>query len=271
MWERLFPWMHRSKPPAASNYLFPPDDKYSPSPPLSFDHRQSSERPAARPLFALDDPSSLLRKQTQHPLARLHGSRNAGGPGRRRRELVKFGVANPDDLSSDDDDDPLSAPPPRPARRTSTYSSVTLINGSSSGSITKEDQERVASAKRTALRGKDDAAPEYSDYEEDVTSAQTEAREHRDLPDWRPPFLTRHASNASKPAQPVGAVPMTPSLIRAVDRIAAAQAQAYSSSPGSDSLVTTCNVQEEGASARKQRWEAFWHDVTAKVAEGKNA
>ena len=265
--------MHRSKPPVASNYLFPPDDKYSPSPPLSFDHRQSTEWPVAQPLFALDDSSSLLRKQTQPPLTPLHGLRNAGH-GRRRRELVKFGVVNPDDLSSDDEDDPLSAPPPRPAHRTSTYSSVTLTNGSNSGSqrfsLTK-DQEKVASAKRTASRDKDDAAPEYSDYEEDVTNAQTEAREHRNSPDWKPPFLTRHASNASKPAQPVGAVPMTPSLIRAVDRIAAAQAQAYGSSPGSDSSVATHAVQGEGASAKKQRWEAFWRDVTAKVAEGQNA
>jgi len=269
--------MHRPKPPVASNSLFPPDDKYSPSPPLTFGHPQSTKRPAAEPFLAPDDSSSLLRKQTQPPLARLHGLRNAGGQGRRRRELVKFGVANPDDLSSDDEDedDPLSAPPPRPARRTSTYSSVTLINGSSSGSqrftLTKEDQEKVASAKRTVFRGKDDAAPEYSDYEEDVTNAQTEARESRDSTDWKPPFLTRHASNASKPAQPIGAVPMTPSLIRAMDRIAAAQAQAYESSPGSDPSMVTCDVQGEGASARKQRWEAFWRDVTAKVAEGKNA
>jgi len=277
MWDRLFPWMHRPKPPVASNSLFPPDDKYSPSPPLTFGHPQGTKRPAAQPFFAPDDSSSLLRKQTQPPLARLHELKNAGGHGRRRRELVKFGVANPDDLSSDDEDedDPLSAPPPRPTRRTSTYSSVTLINGSSSGSqrfsLTKEDQEKLASAKRTVFRGKDDAAPEYSDYEEDVTNAQAEAREHRDSLDWKPPFLTRHASNASKPARPIGAVPMTPSLIRAVDRIAAAQAQAYESSPGSDPSAATCDVQAEGASARKQRWEAFWRDVTAKVAEGKNA
>lgn len=267
--------MHRSKPHIASNYLISPDDKYSPSPPLSFDHRQTTERPAAQPLFALDDSHSLLRKKTKPPLAHLYGLRDAGGRGRRRRQLVKFGVMNPDDLSSDDEDDPLSAPPPRPTRRTSTYSSVTLTNGSSSGSqrfsLTKEDQEKVASAKRTALRGKEDAAPEYSDYEEDVTNAQTEAREHRDSPDWKPPFLTRHTSNASKPAQPVGAVPMTPSLIHAVDRIAAAQAQAYGSSPGSDPSMATYDVQGEGPSMRKQRWEAFWRDVTAKAAESKNA
>jgi hypothetical protein len=134
----------------------------------------------------------------------------------------------------------------------------------------KEGQEQMASARRTALRGKDDAAPEYSDFEEDVTNAHIEAREHRDSLDWKPPFLARRPSNAASPVQPVGAVPMTPSLIRAVDRIAAAQAQAYGSSAGSDPAATP-DMQGDSVLARKQRWEAFWGDVTAKVAEGANA
>jgi hypothetical protein len=255
--------------------LFPPDDKYTLSPFLSSDHRQSSGRAAAKPLFTLDDPPQLSRKQTQPPLARLHGLKNAGGHGRRRREVVKFGAVNPDDLSSDDDEDPLSIPPPPPARRSSTHSSLTLTNGSSSGSqrisVTKEGQEKVASARHTALRGKDGAAPEYSDLEEDVTNAHTETREHRDSPDWKPPFLARHEPNAASPAQPVGAVPMTPSLIRAVDRIAAAQAQAYGPSTGSDPSAATPDMHEESVSARKQRWEVFWRDVTTKVAENANA
>lgn len=227
-----------------------------------------------QPLLTLDDSPRSLRKQTQPPLARLRGLRDARGHGHRKREVVKFGAVNPDDLSSDEDEDPLSIPPP-PARRSSTHSSLTLTNGSSSGSrcisVLKEGQEQVASARRTALRGKDNAAPEYSDFEEDVTNAHTEAREHRDSPDWKPPFLAHHASSAASPAQPVGAVPMTPSLIRAVDRIAAAQAQAYGSSAGSDSSAATPGTQGDSVLARKQRWEAFWGDVTAKVAEGTNA
>lgn len=255
--------------------MFPPNDKYTYTPPLSFDHCQSSERPAAQPLFTLDDSIRLLPEETQHPLSRLHGVRKTKGHGYRKREVLKFSAANPDDLSSDNEDDPLSAPPPPPARRTSTFSSLTLTNGSSSGSrrisLTKREQEKVASAKRTALRGKDDGAPEYSDYEEDVTNVQTEAREDRDSPDWKPPFLARHDPTVADPAQPVGAVPMTPSLIRAVDRIAAAQAQAYGSSAGSDPSTANPDMQGESVLARKQRWEAFWRDVTAKVAESTNA
>lgn len=265
--------MDKSKSHAVPDYSFPPDDKYTLSPSLSFDHRPSFERPAVQPLLTLDDPPPL-RKQTQPPLARLRGLRNAGGHGHRKREVVKFGAVNPDDLSSDEDEDPLSIPPPLPGRRSSTHSSLTLTNGSSSGShrisVVKEGQEQMASARRTALRGKDDAAPEYSDFEEDVTNAHIEAREHRDSLDWKPPFLARRPSNAASPVQPVGAVPMTPSLIRAVDRIAAAQAQAYGSSAGSDPAATP-DMQGDSVLARKQRWEAFWGDVTAKVAEGANA
>jgi len=282
VWDRLFPWMHKSKQPIASDFLLPPDSKHSPAPLLSSDYHQRTEWPTAKPAFTLDDSPRLLRRQSQPPLARLRGLRNAGSHGYRKREAVKFGVVNPDDSSSDDDDDPLSTLPPRPARRTSTLSSVTLTNGSTTGSrgfpSIKEDQENVVSAKRAALRGKDggdgDGAPEYSDHEEDVTDAQAPTGEHdRDSPSWRPPFLTRHGSNAAKPVSPpAGTVPMTPSLIRAVDRIAAAQAQAYgpSAAAGSDSSAATPYGRSETGVAKKQRWEAFWRDVTARAAESTN-
>jgi len=275
VWDRLFPWMHKSKQPIASDFLLPHDSKHSSAPFLSFD---SIERPMAKPAFTLDDSPHLQRRQSRSPHPRLRGLRNAGGHGYRKREAVKFGVVNPDDSSSDDDDDPLSTLPPRPARRTSTLSSVTLTNGSNTGSrgfpSIKEDQENVASAKLAALRGKGggDGAPEYSDYEEDVTDVQAQTGERdRDSPSWRPPFLTRHDSNTVSP--PVGAVPMTPSLIRAVDRIAAAQAQAYgpSATADSDSSAAAPGVRAENGVATKQRWEAFWRDVTTKAAESTNA
>lgn len=271
-WDRFFPWMHKSKPPIVSDYLFPPDDKYTTPSHMSFHHRQKSEQPAIQPVLALDNHTYLPRKHSQDPLARLRGLKNAGGNGYRKREAVKFGAVNPDDFSSDDEDDPLSTPPP-PARRASTLSSATLTNGSNTGSWgispMKGDQERVASARRVVFRGKDDDAPEYSDYEEDVTNAQTQPGEYRNSPGWEPPFLARHGSNTAKPESSVGAVPMTPSLIRAVDRIAAAQAQAYGSSP--DTSAGSPEVDRGSISVRKQRWEAFWRDVTAKASEGTNA
>jgi hypothetical protein len=236
---------------------------------MSFDYRQNSKS-----VLTLDNSPHLLRKQPQDPLARLHGLRNAGSHGYRKRKAVKFGTVNPDDLSSDDEDDPLSTPPPL-ARRTSTLSSVTLTNGSNTGSWTvspmKGDQERVPPARRVVLRGNDNDTPEYSDYEEDVTNAQVQTGEFRNPQDWKPPFLSRHGSNAANLASTIGAVPITPSLIRAVDRIAAAQAQAYGSSSGPDTSAATPEVDTESVLVRKQRWEVFWRDVTAKASEGTNA
>jgi len=256
-----------------SDYMFPVDDKHSASPGLSFDHTlqgiPSVKRPAMQNAFTSDGSSRPLREQSQHPLARLRLS-NAGGRGYRKREAVKFGAMNPDDSDSDDEDDPLSTLPP-PARRSSTRSSVTLTNGSSARSqYVTLDPGTVSAAKRAALQGNDDGAPEYSDYEEDVTTARTRTRQRHDSPEWRPPFLAQHDSNAANSATPVGAVPMTPSLIRAVDRIAAAQAQAYSSpAPMNSSTAPNPDVHTESVLARQQRWEAFWQDVTAKVAHGR--
>ena len=269
-WDRLFPCPRRSKPSKASDVLFPPDDKYTISPHMSFEYNRqglSSGRPTTQQAFSSDEPPSLLQKQTQRPLARLRGLTNAEGHGYRKREAVKFGAVDPNDLSSDDEDDPLSSPPP-PARRTSTRSgSATLTDGSIEGSqrisLGKEGLEKVAAAKRVALEANDASAPEYSDYEEDAIISQTH---HRNSPGWKPPFLVRTGSNVASTGAPVVAVPMTPSLIRAVDRIEAAKAQAYSSptpvyTSGSAPEIHTA----ENGSARKQRWEAFWHDVTSKA------
>jgi hypothetical protein len=238
---------------------------------MSFDRRQTS---VIQSVLTLDNSPHLLRKQPQDPLARLHGLKNAGSHGYRKRKAVKFGAVNPDDLSSDDEDDPLTTPPPL-ARRTSTLSSVTLTNGSNKGSWTafpmKGDQESVPPAKRVVLRGNDTDALEYSDSEEDVTNAQVQTGELRSSQGWKPPFLSRHGSNAANPAPPAGAVPITPSLIRAMDRIAAAQAEAYGSSSGPETLADSPEVDTESVLVRKQRWEAFWRDVTAKASEGTNA
>jgi len=214
-----------------------------------------------------DNSPNLSRRQTQDPLARLRGLGNAGVHGYRKREAVKFGAVNPDDLSSDDEDDPLSKPPPL-ARRTSTHSSLTLTNGSNVDSWNtfpmKGDHARGAPARRAVLRGQENDAPDYSDYEEDVTNAQTHT--DRNSPGWKP-----HGSDVTNPASSVGAVPMTPSLIRAVDRIAAAHAQAYGTSSGPDTSTGDREADTESVLVRKQRWEAFWHDVTVKASEGANA
>jgi hypothetical protein len=271
-WDRLFPWMHRPKP---SDYPFPVDMKHSASPRLSFDHTLQSTPSGDRLLipktFTSDASSRPLRQQSQDPLARLRGLRITKGHGYRKREAVKFGAMNPDSSSSEDEDDPLSVPPPPPlARRTSTRSSVTLTNGSSAGSqyvsLAKGDLGIAAAAKRTALQSNNDGALEYSDYEEDVTNTRMCSREHRDSQGWRPPVLASHDPNTASSATLVGKVPMTPSLIRAVDRITAAQTQAYR--PTDPTTARDLDDHTDGAS--EQRWGAFWQDVATKVAEGTN-
>jgi len=205
----------------------------------------------------------------------LRGLANAESHGYRKREAVKFGAVDPGDLSSDDEDDPLSSPPP-PARRTSTRSSsATLTNGSNEGSRRispgQGGSEKVAAAKRVALEANDASAPEYSDYEEDAINFKTQTTDRRNSPGWKPPFLVRNGSNTASTAESIAVVPMTPSLIRAVDRIEAAKTQAYGSPTPVDSSATTPDAHTaETGPARKQRWEAFWHDVTSKAGEKTN-
>ncbi|KAH9180468.1 hypothetical protein EDB89DRAFT_1900357 [Lactarius sanguifluus] len=275
-WDRLLPCLRRSKPSNAPDLLFPPDDKYTLSPHMSLEHNRqafSPGRPAVQQTFSFDEPPRLLRKQTQRPLARLRGLASAESHGYRKREALKFGAMDPSDLSSDEDD-PLSSPPP-PARRASTRSSsATLTNGSSEGSRRISlGKESLAAAKRVALEANDASAPEYSDHEEDVINSKTETTDHRNSPGWKPPFIVRNGSNTASTAEPVAAVPMTPSLIRAVDRIEAAKVQAYGSPTPVDSTAaaTTPDTDTAGTSpARKQRWEAFWHDVTSKAGQKTN-
>ncbi|KAH9048182.1 hypothetical protein EDB84DRAFT_1458850 [Lactarius hengduanensis] len=276
-WDRLLPCLRRSKPSNASDILFPPDDKYTLSPHMSSEYNRqafSPVRPAVQQTFGFDEPPRLLRKQTQRPLARLRGLASTESHGYRKREALRFGAMDPSDLSSDDEDDPLSSPPP-PARRASTRSSsATLTNGSSEGSRRvshgKESLDKVAAAKRVALEANDASAPEYSDHEEDAINSKRQTTDHRNSPGWKPPFIVRNGSITASTAEPVAAVPMTPSLIRAVDRIEAAKVQAYGSPTPVDSTATatTPDTDTAGTSpARKQRWETFWHDVTSKAGQ----
>jgi hypothetical protein len=271
-WDRLLPCLRRSKPSNVPDILFPPDDKYTTlSPRMSFEHNRQGFSPGqltTQQAFSFDEQPRLLRKPTQRPLTRLRGLANTEGHGYyRKREAVKFGVVDPGDLSSDDEADPLTSPPP-PARRASTRSSsATLTNGSDEGSrrifLGKEGSEKVA--KRVTLEVNDSNTPEYSDYEEDASNSQAQRADRRTSPGWKPPFLVRNGSNTPSTA---AVVPMTPSLIRAVDRIEAAKAQAYGSPTPVDEPAATPNTHpSEIVSDRKQRWEAFWRDVTSKAGE----
>jgi len=107
----------------------------------------------------------------------------------------------------------------------------------------------------------------YSDVEgEDITSSNASplgrVRSRREEPGWTPAFLQRGTDSTSHgkgttSSPPPGAVPMTPSLIRAIDRIAVAQTKAYRAAvPLSPQPTET-----------REEWRGFWERVQQKAAE----
>ncbi|KAF8507525.1 hypothetical protein BU17DRAFT_71148 [Hysterangium stoloniferum] len=113
---------------------------------------------------------------------------------------------------------------------------------------------------------------EYSDTDgEDITTPHStplkRVKSHRDEPGWKPDFLKRYStspqpsSNSAESRQsPAGAVPMTPSLIRAIDRIAVAQTEAYSGLPPL-SPPPLLHAESE------QKYRGFWERVQKKASE----
>ncbi len=111
---------------------------------------------------------------------------------------------------------------------------------------------------------------EYSDYEEeDVTSLKGRGTE-RD--GWRPAFLDRHSvqgrvGSRSMPASAPALVPVpaTPSLIKALDRIAVAQREGFALSRGhGQGHGDESHHDAHGAGQGKKEGEArggFWREV----------
>ena len=185
--------------------------------------------------------------------------------------------------------------------------SKTLTNGSESQQPPldfdfERERARTLGAKRAALASskslssESEPAPEYSDIEEeDVTTVLKKANASANIrgsPGWKPPFIARSQSQASgmtdaatlaPPASsrtptlpPPGTVPLTPSLMYAIDRIAVAQSEAYGSQNGlpmsfpqpklngmlAPTLPSTPSAASEGSG---EQWDSFWRDVTAKA------
>jgi hypothetical protein len=217
----------------------------------------------------------------------------------KRREGVKFRpLSSAEHLSSDDDSDD-GAPPGRPwlgrpdSKASLSAASGTTLNDdfrdSKEGSVFDVEKERAAIAKRKAGGAGD--TPDYSDYESD--GASTRRRASRGEPGWSPEFIRRAsqsksqrgslgshgltstaASSLAPPPTPgtPRAVPATPSLIRAVDRLAAAQEAAYGPGVGMGSgygfpvagvdgeVVVPPGTEDSG-----ERWAGFWRDVKEKA------
>ncbi|EJD50551.1 hypothetical protein AURDEDRAFT_84291 [Auricularia subglabra TFB-10046 SS5] len=156
------------------------------------------------------------------------------------------------DLSSDSEEDELDKKYPlRPfAKRASTSgSSVTAVSERARGKLP---------------RGPDDDV-DYSDVEVPALKH----RQSRDVPGWKPGFLSRahtETGDAAAPPPP-GAVPATPSLIKALERVQQAQTSAYGSAP---QTPQPGSPKSDAGPDGPERWQGFWADVQtmANEAEG---
>jgi hypothetical protein len=134
-----------------------------------------------------------------------------------------------------------------------------------------------------------DGELEYSDYEEDISLTKDRRSGNSFAVDgerWSPAFLGRHQSQSSrKPPlrQPLaqivpGGVPVraTPSLIKAMDRIAMAQNDAFGIAAGVSATdakrVSRLTEESEpgmgiatNQTRRAPRWEEFWREVRVKA------
>ncbi|KAJ7049435.1 hypothetical protein C8F01DRAFT_1183301 [Mycena amicta] len=267
-WDRLLGSSPPTKPPR--DVLFPDDDGDD----VKFAHGPG------RDSYEFQQSPAFLKKGRSVGHARFK-ARMAG----RKRDGVKFKPV--DGLSSDDDDDdPLSSPPvsptsgkvPRPWLRqkmSMASTTPTLVDDTSKGKDLDFDKEMKRARKAKKL-GKDGDAPDYSDFEEDVTSL---GAKYSNDPDWKPGFLKRHSSAANSngissttsqrtavtssntKSPPLGAVPATPSLIKALDRITVAQKDAFGQTP-SEGMPDPGSPREGHKGAR---WDEFWKDVRDKA------
>lgn len=261
--------------------------------------------------------------------------------GRRRLEFQPADgfSSDSDEVSSDMDVDELKTPVGTPARERDVYvrspgfgsavvrihSSATSLSGTTvhpSGGATlcsddapdaldvRREKARLADIKQSfgVATARTLSAPDYSDVEEDVTTAYARTPSPGpDMSGWQPAFIKRANSSSSSSSihqarktttetiPPPGAVSMTPSLIRAVERIDRAQAQVYGQLPNlfpKADEATRHNyppaprrehvaldidvvrsipglpvISEERKQRQSEDWDEFWKDIRAKAAE----
>ena len=283
-WDRLFRPSHCSSPSSSILFSTPGDDSKhlqsslpnSRLPTMVHQRGFALEKAPVEPSLAYNQRPGVLRKHSHWPLARIMALASTEGTAQRRREAVKFrpvtGTMSDLDSDSDDDastkiDDALSASPPK--RRLSTHSSMskTLTDASTSHTFDRHNEDKALSSEDVTSPSyiKNNGRLDYSDDEEDVTVSA--AKRSRDTPGWSPPFLMRAGSTKGQDTPP-GAVPMTPSLIYALDRIAVAQQNVFKphGMPISSSRVSPTRAKETVV-VQDSQWDSFWHDVRQKAGD----
>lgn len=277
--------------------LFSEDIKDMPPPPpypvkLQKYRSQSKAQTSSPDLFeytlgAPKRPGFLKKKSTALSVPRAEGKRG--------REAVKFRPLADNELSSEDEDGegPAGA---RPWLRSQTSFAASSTSGATLTVGTPDKAKEVdaldVEKERAAIsiRNGDLSAPDYSDSEEDLATVPLARRASRDAPGWSPDFLRRHKSRATSgglttpggsdhgsglttvPTTLLRAVPATPSLIRAIERVNAAQDAAYgfppigAPAPEGNIVQTDAHVHAEDEQQSGERWVSFWRDVKQKAA-----
>ncbi|KIY67864.1 hypothetical protein CYLTODRAFT_375306 [Cylindrobasidium torrendii FP15055 ss-10] len=239
-WDRIF---KTSAPPNPMDAAFA-DDKtmlHGPDSPLKSKHDSKSD------YFDYQPTAGLLKKARSK--SSTHFQSRAGG-GRKARCAVKFRPIG--EMSSDSEDD---APPPvRPwlKQRTSMDSTTSTVHTLVDGDLDYDSDS-------DPLVKKLGKVPEYSDYEDDL-GAPKKGRT-KEVPSFISRGLSSSDSNSSSTVAgggPPGAVPYTPSLIKALDRVAAAQRDAHRA----DINQSQVDIREGmPASPKGEDWNDFWKDV----------
>ncbi|KAI0350347.1 hypothetical protein OH77DRAFT_1489218 [Trametes cingulata] len=229
-------------------------------------------------------PQELLRKERRPVL---------GGRGR-TREVIKFDPLDPYTLSDSDEEDDLKKAAPAFVRApTRTDSMATLTDDKPSPAKGVLDKP---------TRGRKMTMESLSDDEEDVTSCATREKTTSPKGDkWSPEFIRRHSqrqlnrkqssagfSQAASSSNGTGSsntltpaaftpVPATPSLIKAVERVNAAQQEAFANHPArsTEGLPMPSPVSDAQEMQRQPQghpqghnWDAFWRDVKTKAGHG---
>lgn len=231
--------------------------------------------------YPFSDPP---KSKTRLALLRKQDSRRSGNTTRARR-TIKFSPHDPDLTESDEEALPERSEPESPASRTD--SSATLLDAQRSDDTSLlQPPERLWTLKPADV-------PEYSDVEDDITSATRPARSDR-ASVWPPEFIRRHSvriatqevvppgrltespeplrisldrstsrtnstPSSSLPSAEMTSVPATPSLIKAVERINAAHEE-MSRTQSPTAPPSPLTKQE-----RKVSWDVFWNDVKTKA------
>ncbi|KAH8111854.1 hypothetical protein DFH11DRAFT_1842299 [Phellopilus nigrolimitatus] len=289
-------------------------------------HHDTSDLGSETDRFNLARSPTCLQKTKG---ARAHRRpQNAVGKGRRAavqfRPKDGFSSDSEEEPSSEDElKTPLTTPRKGASVRASPMNSVEFLDGMD----IEEEKARLAELKITfgnSDRGRTPlpphTAPEYSDVEEDVTvaHARSAGSPPPNAPGWKPEFIKRAASSSSSSAAssaqkyraagtvlPPRAVPMTPSIVHAIGRLAKAQAAVYgdelqsgrlaeATAPPADlsaphqypplprrehvavamdarapvpGLPVTRDGQQAPGADDAGKWDDFWRDIQMKAAE----